>query len=278
MMAFNCPRCRKTFEVKVEFAGRKTKCPQCGTALLVPGSAAPVSTQPAHAAEPTSSFCSNCGAVLQAGARFCSSCGAPSGQTPALKQAVPAIGRTVKCPVCRADNPPNPTNCDRCKLQIGNIVVLRAMQQNVLAEQRRVRNEVSRECQRALDPHEFICYMAPAERGSKIYVVTERRILTFKNVGWLNAKFVPDSSLGFSEITSFSDGRFLSEGPTSGRLSHVVHTNNSDVEYWFDTSLVSTGENEQSEGHRWFFRFREAYQSFMGGSTVIGALLMRANL
>lgn len=201
-----------------------------------------------------------------------------TGQPPSVMPPAPATKVTVKCPVCGGENNPNPANCERCKLQIGNIGALRALQQNGLAEQRRVRNELSRECQRALDEDEFICYMAPAERGSKVYVVTERRILTFKNVGWVNAKLVPASSLDFSAITSFSDGTLLSEGITSGRLSHVVHTNDGDMEYWFDTSFVWTGENEQSEGHKWFFKFQEAYQAYMAGSTVIGAMLMRAKL
>ena len=102
--------------------------------------------------------------------------------------------------------------------------------------------------------------------------------LDLQNIGWLNAKFVPDSSLDFSVITSFSDGHLLSEGITSGRLSYVVHTKYRDVEYWFDTSLAWTGQNEQSEGNQWFFKFTEADHAFMAGSTVIGAMLIRANL
>ena len=36
MVAFSCPGCSKTFQVNDQFAGRKTKCPNCGAVLLVP--------------------------------------------------------------------------------------------------------------------------------------------------------------------------------------------------------------------------------------------------
>ena len=41
MITFACPGCGKNFQVKVEFAGRNTKCPKCGQALLVPTPPAP---------------------------------------------------------------------------------------------------------------------------------------------------------------------------------------------------------------------------------------------
>lgn len=40
-IAFACPGCTKPFRVPDEMAGRPTKCPSCGTSLLVPGMAAP---------------------------------------------------------------------------------------------------------------------------------------------------------------------------------------------------------------------------------------------
>src|SRR5436190_266513 len=46
VIAFKCTGCPKTFSVKDEFAGRKTKCPNCGTPLLVPASASPVASVP----------------------------------------------------------------------------------------------------------------------------------------------------------------------------------------------------------------------------------------
>lgn len=36
MIAFDCPGCRQSFQVKDEFAGRSTTCPQCGARLVVP--------------------------------------------------------------------------------------------------------------------------------------------------------------------------------------------------------------------------------------------------
>jgi hypothetical protein len=194
-----------------------------------------------------------------------------------MRAAVPASKVKMKCPVCGADNDADPTNCEQCKLQIGSLGALRAIRQNVLAEQRRLRKELSSECQLALNDNEFIGYMAQAETDSKIYVVTERRILTFKNVGWVNVKFVPDRSLDFSEIISFSEGRLFS-GIFLGRLSYVMRTTDSDVEYWFNAPSVYMGDKELQEGPKWFFKFQEAYRAFMDGSFVIDALLMRANL
>lgn len=46
MIAFACARCEKTFHVKDEFAGRKTKCPKCGASLLVPGTTGPATSTP----------------------------------------------------------------------------------------------------------------------------------------------------------------------------------------------------------------------------------------
>jgi hypothetical protein len=36
MIAFKCPRCLKPFSLSDQFAGRKSKCPKCGTSLRVP--------------------------------------------------------------------------------------------------------------------------------------------------------------------------------------------------------------------------------------------------
>lgn len=36
MIAFTCTGCGNNFQVNDEFAGRKTKCPKCGTVLIVP--------------------------------------------------------------------------------------------------------------------------------------------------------------------------------------------------------------------------------------------------
>jgi len=42
---FQCPGCGKNLKAKVELAGKKVKCPQCGTAVLVPGAEADKSAQ-----------------------------------------------------------------------------------------------------------------------------------------------------------------------------------------------------------------------------------------
>lgn len=36
MIHFNCPACSKSFRVKDEVGGRKSKCPHCGAAFVVP--------------------------------------------------------------------------------------------------------------------------------------------------------------------------------------------------------------------------------------------------
>lgn len=46
MIAFSCAGCRKSFSVKDEFAGRNTKCPKCGTSIVVPAAAKPVAAVP----------------------------------------------------------------------------------------------------------------------------------------------------------------------------------------------------------------------------------------
>jgi len=53
MIHFACPTCAKTFQVKDEFAGRRTKCPKCGQAIQVP---APASGAPGVAGAPSSEF------------------------------------------------------------------------------------------------------------------------------------------------------------------------------------------------------------------------------
>jgi DNA-directed RNA polymerase subunit RPC12/RpoP len=75
MIAFDCPGCGKRFQVKEEFGGRKSKCPTCGTRLLVPDAAAPVAA-PRPVATGIPKFCSNCCAPWQRDAQFCRDCGA----------------------------------------------------------------------------------------------------------------------------------------------------------------------------------------------------------
>lgn len=281
MIAFNCPGCGKSFQVKYEFAGRKTKCPKCGATLLVPALAAPVAVELCSVAEATPKFCSSCGTPWQAGARFCSDCGALVSGQPAVSviPAAPAPKRAVKCPICGAENNPDPTNCDRCKLPIGNIGSLKALQQNVIAGQRRCRNELlTSEMLEELDEDEFICYTASAERGSCFYGVTERRLISFKNTGWINTKFALEISLDFADIVSSTEVHIVAEGVMTLRASFTVHTKRGSVDYWFDASTPLVGEDESREGTNFFVKLRDAYQAYLGGSTVAGALLMRAKL
>lgn len=46
MIHFACPSCGKDFQVKDEFAGRRTKCPKCGQAIEVPATKTVAIKQP----------------------------------------------------------------------------------------------------------------------------------------------------------------------------------------------------------------------------------------
>ncbi len=43
MIEFSCPSCSKTHRVKDEFAGKKAKCKECGSAMPIPAADAPPS-------------------------------------------------------------------------------------------------------------------------------------------------------------------------------------------------------------------------------------------
>lgn len=292
MIGFNCPSCDVRFEVDEQLVGLRKRCTKCGAALTVPERSLPPPLEKAGGGALPNRFCSSCGAALVSDARFCSSCGAQASNQNGLVAMPPQrAAATMTCRVCGNQNGRDRNKCESCQLPIGNLAALRTIQQNVRAEQSRVRNELSKENQRVFDPEEFICYMAPAENGSKIYVVTERRVIAFKRVGWADDRFVRDRVLDFSEIVSMpfggSDLQFAdilsSFVSSTGRLSCVVHTKRADVEFWFRLpSIVSDflgGSNdEQAEGQRWLFKFRESYQAYMEGSRIIGARLMRADL
>ena len=55
MISFQCPSWRKKLSVKEELAGKKGKCPQCRSTIVVPGAANPVSVRQGGAAGPESS-------------------------------------------------------------------------------------------------------------------------------------------------------------------------------------------------------------------------------
>ena len=44
MIEFSCPSCNKTYRVKDEYAGKKSKCKECGSAMPIPAGDAPPST------------------------------------------------------------------------------------------------------------------------------------------------------------------------------------------------------------------------------------------
>jgi hypothetical protein len=51
-ITFSCPSCGKGYKVPEEYAGRSTKCQQCGTALTVPRTGAITSAPPAAVPAP----------------------------------------------------------------------------------------------------------------------------------------------------------------------------------------------------------------------------------
>ncbi len=52
MINFGCPSCGKNFQVVDEYSGRRTKCPECGQMLQVPGIHRPAAANPPQIAPP----------------------------------------------------------------------------------------------------------------------------------------------------------------------------------------------------------------------------------
>ncbi len=118
-----CPQCNVQSQPGAAF------CDNCGASLAgvaAPPPAAPVT--PAAAVIPGAGVtCPSCGTPAIPGEAYCDSCG---GALPAAQPAAPAappvqpvaplptpaapVGAVVKCPVCRADQPPGQTFCDAC--------------------------------------------------------------------------------------------------------------------------------------------------------------------
>jgi len=69
-----CPNldCRKGFKLRDSLAGKKVKCPACGTVIKVPDRQA--TPEPLHY-HPARQICTNCGAVLGVRAVICPQCG-----------------------------------------------------------------------------------------------------------------------------------------------------------------------------------------------------------
>lgn len=81
-MKCNCPNCGREIEVTVQEARRLSGhlvCPQCLTrvdvAVPAVGSAASSSGKSASAAQPSASYCTNCGSRVKASDDFCPKCG-----------------------------------------------------------------------------------------------------------------------------------------------------------------------------------------------------------
>jgi len=69
-----CPNsdCGKGFKLRDSLAGKKVRCPGCGTVIKVPDRQAP--PEPLHY-HPARQICTNCGAVLGVRAIICPQCG-----------------------------------------------------------------------------------------------------------------------------------------------------------------------------------------------------------
>jgi len=82
VIALTCPGCAKAFSVKDELAGRKTKCPKCHTALLVPmampAPAPSLVPEPAKTPAPKLMPCNACCEQMAIAAAACPKCGAPN--------------------------------------------------------------------------------------------------------------------------------------------------------------------------------------------------------
>jgi len=201
-----------------------------------------------------------------------------TGQPASAIPAVPAHPLTVKRPVCGAENNPKSTDCDRCKLPIGNIEAMKAIQQKVVATQSRYRTDILvGEMVQVLGDDEFICDMAHAEKGSKFYIVTERRLISFKKTGGTNAKFALDKSVDFPDIISYTNLETLLGGLVWSKVAFTVCTNDGDLEFWF-ANVDFANRNESSAGIEFYYNLRDAYQAHMVGTSVAGVLLMRAKL
>src|SRR5207237_4972274 len=92
--SFQCPTCQKKLHAAVDGAGKKVKCPGCGTVFVLPvaGAANPPPPQPVRTAkaavpeppqgsagvsspEVAAQNCPSCHAPLNAGAALCVNCG-----------------------------------------------------------------------------------------------------------------------------------------------------------------------------------------------------------
>jgi DNA-directed RNA polymerase subunit RPC12/RpoP len=274
MITFKCPNCAKTFRAKDEFAGKQTKCPECGAPIIVPA----VSLTPSGATSLSDSqrFCSACGGSLQEGARFCSACG--SAVSPGGAGGAPGIPTTLACPVCGQRTALGQSTCEYCKLEIGNLPALIATKHRIAAEQGRVRNELTDDARRVLEDNEYIGYMSPGDQGRKIYVVTEKRFVVFAvKQGLLAKRHALEFVIEFAEIISYSEMNTRRAGLITIWSYFTIHTQSGPVEFRF---LVGTGAHdyEGQQAPTFYYHFLEMYRSHIAARIPAAALLLRANL
>ena len=225
-----------------------------------------------------SKFCSQCGQPLTTGAKFCAACGAAdSGGTAAVAPAPGNVDTETHCPVCGEAKLAGAMECAACSLPIGNPVALKNLQRNLIAEQHRLRNELP-ESMNYLAADEFVAFMAPGEKGTKVYLATDRRILTFRSVGWVSERMEAELSIDYSQIFSMSQPQIEGHG-FSARMSIFIHAQSGDLELWFHGPLMwGAGQDEQQLGAEFAIELQQAYEAHLGGSKISGALLLQANL
>lgn len=108
-ITFSCtnPECPRIFSVKDDFAGRTSKCPDCGTSIIVP--AAQATSTPIPMPAPKEMFCTNCGNATSEQAVACMSCGAKP------------IGHKKFCRQCGVALNPEQVVCVKCGAKIDAI-------------------------------------------------------------------------------------------------------------------------------------------------------------
>ena len=101
-ITFSCPNpeCPRIFSVKDEFGGRTSKCPDCGTNILVPATQATPIPVPLPVSKDV--FCTNCGNSVSEQAIACMSCGAKP------------IGHKKFCRQCGVGLNPEQVVCVKC--------------------------------------------------------------------------------------------------------------------------------------------------------------------
>src|SRR5438270_8920383 len=96
-VSFGCHNCGKQLQARDEFAGRRLKCPGCGTILTIPGGAAAAPPPPARAVfhdEPAPPPPPPPSPAAPALVKFVCACGRR------MKARLADVGGEVECPDC----------------------------------------------------------------------------------------------------------------------------------------------------------------------------------